>query len=319
MCEKNIGVSVVCLAYNHEKYIRQTLEGFVNQKTDFPYEVLINEDCSTDSTAAIIREYEEKYPHIIKPVYQRENQYSRGGALIRRFLLPKAVGKYIAVCEGDDYWTDENKLQKQYDFLENHPECTACVHRALYRDLSAGVDTLVPNMDASRDYTLEEIVMEGGGIFATNSVMISREGYLAMPQCFHKPYFSDYQMFMYAAMEGKIHCLADVMSVYHSGVSGSWTDTVWKHRERRIRQYETCIGMLQEIDAHYEGRFHDILARKILETEYQIHKVNEDVSAMKQPQYRAFYMADRRMAIKGKIVKVFPFVLRIKRFLVKGT
>jgi len=139
-----------------------------------------------------------------------------------------------------------------------------------------------------------------------------------MPQCFHKPYFSDYQTFLYGAMEGKVHCLGDVMSVYHSGVSGSWTATVWEDIQRRVRQYETCIAMLKEIDAHYEGKYHDVLTRKILETEYQIHKVQNDKHGMKQPQYRPFYSADQRMAIKGKIVKMFPAVLRVKRLLVKG-
>lgn len=318
MSEQTIGVSVVCLAYNHEAYIRQTLEGFVNQKTDFPYEVWINEDCSTDGTAAVIREYEQKYPDIIKPIYQQENQYTKGGALIRRFLLPKAMGKYIAVCEGDDYWTDDRKLQKQYDFLEQNPAYTACVHRALYRNLATGEDLPVPAITQSRDFSLEEITMEGGGIFATNSIMLSREAYLAMPSCFHKPYFSDYQMFMYAAMEGKVYCLEDIMSVYHSGVSGSWTDTVWKDISRRLHQYETCISMLEEIDRHYKGRFHDLIQKKVYETEYQMYKLQGNASAMKQPQYREFYAADRKMAMKGRIVKLFPFVLPMKRLLMRG-
>ena len=109
----HIMVSVICNVFNHEAYIRDALEGFVSQKTNFPFEVLIHDDASTDKSADIIHEYEAKYPNLIKPIYQTQNQYSRGGGITRKFQIPRVKGKYIAMCEGDDYWTDENKLQKQ--------------------------------------------------------------------------------------------------------------------------------------------------------------------------------------------------------------
>ena len=112
-------VSICCITYNHEKYIRDAIEGFLMQKTDFPFEVLIHDDASTDGTADIIREYETKYPDIIKPIYQTENQYSKGIKISATYNYPRAKGKYIALCEGDDYWIDPYKLQKQVDFLEH--------------------------------------------------------------------------------------------------------------------------------------------------------------------------------------------------------
>lgn len=124
-----IMVSVICLTFNHEKYIRQTLEGFVRQKTNFRFEVLLHEDASTDKTADIVREYESRYPEIIKPIYQSVNQYTHGGRISQRFNYPRAKGKYFAWCEGDDYWCDEYKLQKQFDIMESHQECSICVHR----------------------------------------------------------------------------------------------------------------------------------------------------------------------------------------------
>ena len=120
-----IMVSIACTTYNHEKYIRNALEGFVSQKTSFLFEILVMDDASTDGTADIIREYEKKYPELIKPIYQKVNQYSQG-------LRPgqqnrdRAIGKYIAICEGDDYWIDNHKLQKQVDYMEAHPGCTFC-------------------------------------------------------------------------------------------------------------------------------------------------------------------------------------------------
>ena len=120
-------VSICCITYNHAPYIRQCLEGFIMQKTNFAYEILIHDDASTDGTSEIIREYEKKFPDIIKPIYEIENQYQKGvpiGSGV--WNVPRAQGKYIAMCEGDDYWTDPNKLQKQVDYMEQHSEIDLC-------------------------------------------------------------------------------------------------------------------------------------------------------------------------------------------------
>lgn len=120
-------VSISCITYNHSNFIRECMDGFLMQKTNFPFEILIHDDCSTDGTKEIIENYAEKYPDIIKPLYEEENQYQNGkpaGSIVWNF--PRAKGKYIAICEGDDYWTDPLKLQKQVDFLEAHQEYGMC-------------------------------------------------------------------------------------------------------------------------------------------------------------------------------------------------
>lgn len=115
-------VSISCITFNHAPYIKEALDSFLMQETDFPFEILIHDDCSTDGTDKIIREYAKRYPEIIKPLYETENQYSQGkpiGSIV--WNIPRAKGKYIAFCEGDDYWCDPKKLQKQVNFLEvNH-------------------------------------------------------------------------------------------------------------------------------------------------------------------------------------------------------
>lgn len=117
-------VSIQCLVYNHEPFLRQCLDGFVMQKTTFPFEAIIHDDVSSDSSAAIIREYADKYPDIIKPVFESENQYSINGfCKLMNIMNDASRGKYIAFCEGDDYWIDPFKLQKQVDYMEAHPEC----------------------------------------------------------------------------------------------------------------------------------------------------------------------------------------------------
>lgn len=115
-------VSICCITFNHEPYIRQAIDGFLMQKTNFPIEIIIHDDASTDNTAKIIKEYADNYPDVIFPIYQTKNQYSQGVKPLQNIVWPRARGKYIALCEGDDYWTDSNKLQKQVDFLENNLE-----------------------------------------------------------------------------------------------------------------------------------------------------------------------------------------------------
>jgi len=127
--ERSPVLSIICLAYNHAAFIEETLDGFVRQETTFPFEVIVHDDASTDSTAAIIRDYAARYPNLIKPIYQRENQYRLGVPFSTR-LFAEARGRYIAYCEGDDYWTDPRKLQIQVDFLEKNPDYVLTYHDA---------------------------------------------------------------------------------------------------------------------------------------------------------------------------------------------
>lgn len=128
-------VSIVCPAYNQEAYIAQTLEGFLMQETSYDVEILVNDDASTDGTARIIAEYVERYPTLIRPFYHETNQYSQGKPSVPR-LFGEARGRYIAFCEGDDYWTDPRKLQIQVEFLENHPDYVLTYHDAIPFDIN---------------------------------------------------------------------------------------------------------------------------------------------------------------------------------------
>ena len=121
-------VSISCLTYNHAPYLRQCLDGFVMQITSFPIEILIYDDASGDGTQNIIEEYQKKYPDIIKPIYQTENQYSKGVKVGFVYNYSRAKGEYIAFCEGDDYWDDPNKLQILYDYMNAHDKCSMCCH-----------------------------------------------------------------------------------------------------------------------------------------------------------------------------------------------
>ena len=126
---RNTLVSICSLSFNHEKYIDQTINGFLMQKTNFDFEIIIHDDASTDATQDIIKRHQKKHPEIIKPIFQTKNQYSKGIKPIFEYVFPKVQSKYIALCEGDDYWTDPLKLQKQVDFLEENEEYSLCFTR----------------------------------------------------------------------------------------------------------------------------------------------------------------------------------------------
>lgn len=152
-------VSIECITYNHEHFIREALDGFLMQKTNFRFEVIVHDDASTDNTAAIIMEYAEKYPNIIKPILEKENIYPKDhGATIVKTVIKALRGKYVAICEGDDYWIDPNKLQKQIDFMERHPDFTFCFHNAKvhYEDNSKPVHSFA-NLE-SREYSEKELI-----------------------------------------------------------------------------------------------------------------------------------------------------------------
>ena len=157
-------VSILCITYNHEKFIRSCLESLVDQKCDFPYEILIHDDASTDGTQAIIEEFQQQYPELVKPIFQTENQWSKqAGGINLRFNYPRAKGKYIALCEGDDFWIGKDKLQKQVKILEDHPECS--VTNGAYLIICEGKeDVLVQNE------LQNEIQGKNGGLFGLEDV-----------------------------------------------------------------------------------------------------------------------------------------------------
>lgn len=222
-------ISVCCLAYNHEKYIRECLEGFINQKTDFTFEVLIHDDASTDKTAEIIREFEVKYPKIIKPIYQSENQYSKGIAVSSKYNLSRAKGKYIAMCEGDDYWTDPLKLQKQVDFLENNKEY-GMVHTnfdTYYQNDNYFLKNThsVYNIDLKDNCTLDYWNFFGKEMATIKTLttcfrydLIKKWG-LVKPK--NKWLIGDFPLYFYLSLQSKVGYINESTSVYRTVPQGS--------------------------------------------------------------------------------------------------
>lgn len=223
MCEENSQpmVTIRCLTYNHAPYIRQCLDGFVMQKTNFRFEAIVHDDASTDGTAAIVKEYGDKYPEIIKPILETENQYSKHDGSLGRIVNAHMHGKYIAMCEGDDYWTDPLKLQKQVDFLESHPDFTMCFHSAMIKwEKQERPDGLFYKVE-DREYFGTEFFKHW--IVATASVVFRTE--VIYSDIFKRVkrdkriLYGDTPLFISASKLGRVYGMKDVMSVYrrHEG------------------------------------------------------------------------------------------------------
>ncbi len=306
-------VSVICNAYNHEKYIRKTLEGIVVQKTNFDFEVLIHDDASNDSTADIIREYEAKYPNIIKAIYETENQYSKHDGSLRKIQYGRVKGKYIAFCEGDDYWIDEYKLQKQVDFLNEHPDYTLCVTSSIVNNLASNkkVDTMIIKKD--KDIDVKKIIKEENGrFFQFASTMFRKEIVLNIPQW--RLYFpvGDIALFINAGINGKIRMLSDVTSVYNCGTSSSWTLNVLQNKEKSITFFKNFykafeifnketnfiyddevkyrLAVIQSNIDEYNGNFKAVYLNKKVWSKYSLKRKLWIIFEWKFPKIMRFYI-----------------------------
>ena len=216
-------ISISCITYNHAPFIRQCLDGFVMQKTNFPIEVLIHDDASTDGTADIIREYEQKYPDIIKPIYQTENQYSKGISPSRIYNFPRIQGKYIAICEGDDYWTDEYKLQKQVDFLEANEDYSICFHPVKVYNEEEGIFIENDIVQDVPDVTDIKLLATTNYINTPSVIYRNNQQVFDDLNKFPSLGIGDYIFHMLFAQYGKIKKLRDTMAVYRMHKSGVWS------------------------------------------------------------------------------------------------
>ena len=259
-------LTVYCLTYNHGNYIKKTLEGFVKQKTDYKFKVVVHDDASTDNTAQIIKEYADKFPDIISPIFQTENQYSKGVKIVNEFIIPRLEGKYIAICEGDDYWCDENKIQIQIDYMENNADCALCVHNTEYiNEDGTGTGRLFNKFNEERDFTTDEIIRASdGGAFHLSSFLYRVEDRLSYPSKFYIRGVGDYPMGVYLSTKGRVHYINKVMSMYRVMSKGSWTQRINATKKSKKKHLKNMLAGINAMDEATEYVYHKsfVLAEK---------------------------------------------------------
>ena len=268
----DILVSVICITYNHGKYIADALENFVKQKTTFKFEVLVHDDCSTDETIAIIEKYEKQYPDIVKAYYEEENQHSKGVSPTR-LMMSKACGKYVALCEGDDFWRDENKLQKQIDYMEKHNECALCIHGTDVLNVENGKIIRRMNMYDENCVVEPETFLIRRNDFATSSMIFRKVDIDNYPKDFG---FFDYMLKSYLATKGNAYYIAESMSVYRTGVIGAWTQRVAKSPEKFRMFIQKEIDFYEKFNVFSDFKFNKEVEELKRNREYRLSKVNND-------------------------------------------
>lgn len=257
----DVVVSIICITYNHEKYIRDAIEGFLHQNVGFQYEIIIHDDASVDNTQNILREYEQKYSEIIHVIYQKENQYSKMGAKMFKSIYNICKGKYVAICEGDDYWIDQNKLQQQVDFMEKHPDYVMICHNALKIDCRTGQLSTYDIYKKSQSINAENLIMQYNGNIPTASIMLKKEITL-MPDFLTDTSVGDVPLQLYAITKGEVYYSDRIMSVYRSFGEGSWTQRMYSNRKIHLKHHLQMINMMEQYDEYTNGKFHKYIVAR---------------------------------------------------------
>ena len=307
-------VSVLCTAYNHEQYLRECLDGFVSQETDFPFEVLVNDDCSTDGTAAIIREYAARYPQIIRPFYQEKNLFSAIGmpGLFDKVFCPNARGKYIALCEGDDKWSDNKKLRLQVDFLENHPEYSGCVHNTtLHFCADASADRPLISAQGDRDVGFETVITGMSNAFHTSSILARREYIVSPPDFYYTAGahgFTDYAIGLWLTMNGRVRFLDREMSVYRiSSNPEAWSSNLGRSYGKLREFVAGEVAMMETMLPRLEGDNLRAAKKELTLRRYELYDITGQVEKLYEPPYLGILRAKPfSYRLKTGIKKAFP-------------
>jgi len=248
-------VSVVLLTYNHEKFIAQTIEGIVAQKVNFDFELVIGEDFSKDNTRTICEQYANKYPEIINLLPSDKNHGPNPNEVR---TLRACSGKYIAICEGDDYWTDMHKLQKQADFLDANEDFTMC-----FSDVEVIDETGVNNANCypplSKDvFTIEDIITAGYCIVPTATLFFRNILPDPLPQFYHNALGSDVALHLLLTDKGKAKYLKEKTAVYrhHFGGLTKTEENIRKRDEGEIIMYELA-------DKYFNYKYTDVFKKQL--------------------------------------------------------
>lgn len=248
-----VAVSVRFVTYNHARYIRESLDSILDQQVDFRYQIVAFDDCSTDGTREILLEYAQRYPGLFKLVLAKRNLCDVGPGntmLAGACLYDYCDGKYIAMLEGDDYWTDPLKLQKQVDFFEVHPECSMCYHRvAKVRDTDSEPVGVLPDHTPNETASFWETYGQGFGIH-TSSVLLRNECVRPLPAWFSQFAMGDWPLCFILGIHGKFGYVDEVMSVYRLHAGGIWSSS---KKEKQIVECERALRFFRRVQPDVNG------------------------------------------------------------------
>jgi len=296
-------VTITCVVFNHEKFIEDTLDGFLSQKTTFSFEVLLHDDVSTDNTILIIEKYRKKFPNIIKPLYQEINQYSQGNNPLA-ILFSDVKGEYMAHCDGDDYWTDENKLQIQITEMKKRPWLDMSFHYA--SQLIGKRECFTYGKQAYEDtiFTTGEVILGGGEFCATSALVFKSSLLEKIPNWFHKTMVGDYPIQVLGAASGRGALYINKnMSIYRIGESNSWTSAL-KETENSYTQLLLANKFLNNLNETLEQQYNPELSKIIADKNFAFLCKTSFSIEYREKLYREF---EHTLTAKQKFIWHFVF------------
>ncbi|MCI8948468.1 MAG: glycosyltransferase family 2 protein [Lachnospiraceae bacterium] len=315
-------VSISCITFNHETYIARALDSFLMQKTNFNFEILVYDDASTDRTQEIIREYEAKYPDRIKPYYQKENQYSQGKYNVEGFFnYPRAKGTYIAMCDGDDYWTDPNKLQLQVDYMEAHPECAMCLHSAKIETQEKAIQSLEIRPYRKNRLILPGEVIDKASNYPTASLLFRTEYTRDLKDYYYVSPVGDIPIQLHMAAKGTVYYMDRKMSVYQQGVSVSWSALMKQgnYKQNLIDHHNAMKIMYRGFSKETGGIYDGAIQRALRRMDFLTYLNVKEYKKVLAPGYRSFYKElDFRTRFFIRFEMTAPWLYRFLRKLVFG-
>ena len=307
-------ITVVVMTYNHKDYIKQAIDSILSQTIDVDFDILIHDDCSDDGTYQILLDYQNKHPNKIRIIRQESRKFISEGfnMMIFNHVVPHINSRYVAYCDGDDYWCDESKLQKQYEFMESHTEYSMCFHSAYQ---------LRPNNDISSkwfikregDIGLEDLINENPGIpIATSSLFVKSDVFKDF-SVWRKAYaVEDFPLYMTAALEGKIHRLADIMCVYRQFSIGSWSSQNKNDVNRLITHQKNLIVGAKLFDNQTNYKYHDLVNNHIEGCEFRLAQIKRDFKSIFSKKNKRFVkQLSRREKISLKLQYRLPYLYNL--------
>lgn len=265
-------VSIVCITYNHVKYIRNTLDGFLMQDTPFPCEILIHDDASTDGTDDIIREYADRYPERISPLFETENQFSRGVDVLAE-VYSKCQGRYYAICEGDDFWIDPNKLRVQVEYMEAHPDCMMTLHNALVFNYDTYRFNLYGHVENDHDLSPAEVIKSG---YATASMVFRPEAVFPQGSFYGAGKIGDWPLRLHVLAQGKkIHYFNRTMCVYRAMTPHSFCRRTYGAFVPAIKHVWELIDLMEQYNIATERKFEKYIITRVQNSVYDLFRIAE--------------------------------------------
>ncbi len=298
MKTEKIMVSICCAVYNHLPYLKRVLDGFLEQNTTFEYEIIINDDVSTDGSREVLKEYQQKYPDKFRVLFQEENQYSKGKKILFDVLIPEARGKYISICEGDDYWDDPYKLQRQFEIMEREETCVFCVHKV--QDVDAEGQPLghtYPPQEVEEGLISQAKFMDM--LFAPSMYWFHTSSFFfradevkrfdrSYPDFIKKAGVGDVPLTWLLASRGDIYYIDEVMSYYRRDVNGSWSSRM-QQRQYRRNMTEKMYDSMVAYDVFTEYKYADLLREDILKCQFDCLRLSNQFLVMRRKEYRKYY------------------------------